>query len=82
MTKERIIERRFLVGCIAITACVLLLVILFPVSKGDSFTIERSSFGEWQVSKTNMPDTTIIDTVNIDGIVTFNTTQYIRVHKQ
>ena len=44
-----------------------------------SFTIEKTSDSEWQVSQTNYPDTTIRDTVLMDSMVLYPTTHYLRV---
>jgi len=48
----------------------------------EYFTIERQKGTGWELSKLNLPDTTITDTVNIDGVITYHPTQYIRVLKK
>jgi hypothetical protein len=44
-----------------------------------TFTIERQDDGQWEISVCKLPDTTIIDTVNIDGIITYHKTEYLQV---
>jgi len=75
------IKDRLLLVAILITCIACLGFITVDHMNDKPYTIERST-GDWMTSETNYPDTVIIDTINIDGIVTFNTTQYIRVNKQ
>lgn len=78
-------ERDLLLVVVVLTAICLGIAITwnrYADKSNRMFTIERSSHGNWQKSLTSYPDTTIIDTVNIDGIITYNTTQYIRVIKK
>ena len=44
-----------------------------------TFIIERQLGGQWERSIAKFRDTTIIDTVNIDGIITYHSTEYSHV---
>ena len=77
-------ERDLIIVLITLTGILLGMIIAwnkYGVKSNRMFTIERSAHGSWQESLTSYPDTTIVDTVNIDGIITYNITQYIRVIK-
>lgn len=47
-----------------------------------TFTIERQNDGQWEISIAKFRDTTIIDTINIDGIITYNKTEYLQVREK
>jgi len=81
--KTRFIDTDKRIAILVITAGLLLLAVLLiwhrPIERQGYFTIEKTSDSEWQVSQTNYPDTTIRDTVLIDGMVLYPTTHYLRV---
>lgn len=76
-------ERSILKLCIGLTSLALILTAFgSKESLKTAYTIEKSNGGSWTTSETNLPDTLIVDTVNVDGIVTYNRTRYLRVLKK
>lgn len=49
------------------------------INQPKNITLQKSSDSEWEVSNISMPDTTITDTVRIEGIEVHPTTQYLNV---
>ena len=62
---------------VALSLCFLLAV--YRIYQLHDVTIKKSSDSEWEYSDIKMPDTTIVDTLVINGVKVFPTVQYLNI---